>query len=311
MDRLIDYLFFVGPGRGSVFRRSPSLKRTKSLLGNGIEPLSTWHKISRPVPTILCHFPAAQHTDLELPPDVAYFCQPEGPCVQLSDPKLHVFMLTDTESNIHTYGICLSIPHLFDPLLKAQLPASAVNKGKVWEVNDSESLCIQEWGVLSVCILTRHPFYQFFAKCLRTLSHFVDHFGGKELNWNALIQAQMNTMKKKNKTQQQKHNNGSHTHLKQQRQIVMEVQEWMERLVALQAPSSGVNVLEVELEVDPAIIVCYPPPNRLPLFELSVHRLFQRLEVCLVIDIYKLVLSEEKVRGTQIHYKKNRGLSMQ
>ena len=290
MDRLIDYLFFVGPGRGSVFRRSPSLKRSKSLLGNGIEPLSTWHKISRPVPTILCHFPATQHKDLELPADVAYFCQPEGPCVQLSDPKLHVFMLTDTESNIHTYGICFSIPHLFDPLLKAQVPSSAVSKGKVWEVNDSESVCIQEWGVLSVCILTRHPFYQFFAKCLRTLLHFVNHFGGKDLNWNALIQAQMNAMK----SQQNGH---AHSN---QRQIVLEVQEWIERLVALQAPSPGINILEVELEVDPAMIVCYPPPNRLPLFELSVHRLFQRLEVCLVIDIYKLVLSEEKVRITQI-----------
>ncbi len=289
MDRLIDYLFFVGPGRGSVFRRSPSLKRTKSLLGNGIEPLSTWHKISRPVPTILCHFPATQHKDLELAPDVAYFCQPEGPCVQLSEPKLHIFMLTDTESNIHTYGICLSIPHLFDPLLKAQLPASAVSKGKVWEVNDSESVCIQEWGVLSMCILTRHPFYQFFAKCLKTLSHFVDHFGGKDLNWNALIQAQMNTLKR---TKQKR--NG-HAHSKQHRQIVSEVQEWIERLVSLQAPSPGINVLEVELEVDPAMIVCSPTPNRLPLFELSVHRLFQRLEVCLVIDIYKLVLSEEKV----------------
>ena len=290
MDRLIDYLFFVGPGRGSVFRRSPSLKRSKSLLGNGIEPLSTWHKISRPVPTILCHFPATQHKDLELSADVAYFCQPEGPCVQLSDPKLHIFMLTDTESNIHTYGICLSIPHLFDPLLKAQVPSSAVSKGKVWKVNDSESICIQEWGVLSVCILTRHPFYQFFAKCLRTLSHFVDHFGGKDLNWNSLIQAQMTAMK----TQQNGH---AHSN---QRQIVLEVQEWIERLVALQAPSPGVNVLEVELEVDPAMIVCYPPPNRLPLFELSVHRLFQRLEVCLVIEIYKLVLSEEKVNVMQI-----------
>ena len=285
MDRLIDYLFFVGPGRGSVFRRSPSLKRSKSLLGNGIEPLSTWHKISRPVPTILCHFPVTQHKDFELPADVSYFCQPEGPCVQLSDPKLHVFMLTDTESNIHTYGICLSIPHLFDPLLKAQVPSSAVSKGKVWEVNDSESVCIQEWGVLSVCILTRHPFYQLFAKCLRTLSHFIDHFGGKDLNWNALIQAQMNATK-------MQQNGHAHSN---QRQIVQEVQEWIERLVALQAPSPGINVLEVELEVDPATMVCYPPPNRLPLFELSVHRLFQRLEVCLVIDIYKLVLSEEKV----------------
>ena len=285
MDKLIDYLFFVGPGRGSVFRRSPSLKRSQSSPGGGIEPLTTWHKISRPVPTILCHFPQnTQDNELELPLDVAYFCQPEGPCVQLSEPKMHVFMLTDTETNIHTYGVCLSLPHLFDPLLKAQAPLSAVSKSTVWEVNDSESVCIQEWGVLSVCILARHPFIQFFVKCLKTLLHFVDHFGGKDLNWNAIIQAQINTCKNLQ-------NGNSHP----KHHIVQEVQEWIEKLVSLQAPSPSVNVLEIELEVDPASMVCYPPSNRLPLFELHVHKLFQRLEVCFVIDIYKLVLSEEKV----------------
>ena len=287
MDRLIDYLFFVGPGRGSVFRRSPSLKRSVSSPGNAFEPLTTWHKISRPVPTILCQFPPNNQTrDAELSFDVAYFCQPEGPCVQMSETKTHVFMLTDTESNIQTYGICLSIPHLFDPLLKAQAPSTCITRSTVWEVNDSESVCIQEWGVLSVCILTRHPFFNFFAKCLNTLLHFVDHFGGKDLNWNAIIQSQIKSSKNL-----QNGGDGRHS----SRRIIEEVLDWINKLVSLQAPSPCVNILEVELEVDPATMVCYPPPNRLPLFELQVHKLFQRLEVCLVIDIYKLVLSEEKV----------------
>ena len=196
---------------------------------------------------------------------------------------MHVFMLTDTESNMQTYGVCLSIPHLFDPLLKAQVP-SAVSRRGVCEMNDSESMCIQEWGVLSVCILTRHPFFHFFAKCLKTVLHFIDHFGGKDLNWNALIKAQMKSSKLKN--------GDSHSNLR----IVREIQDWIDELVSLHAPSPTINIMEVELEVDPASMVCYPPANRLPIFELHVHRLFQRLEVCFVIDIYKLVLSEEKVR---------------
>ena len=294
MDRLIDYLFFVGPGRGSVFRRSPSLKRSSSSpRGGAVESITSWHKISRPVPTILCHFPLHhKKSDPNLPLDVAYFCQPEGPCVQLSEPKMHIFMLTDTESNVQTYGICLSIPHLFDPLLKAQAPSSSVKRSAVWEVNDSESVCIQEWGVLSICILTRHPFYHFFAKCLKTLSHFVDHFGGKELNWNAIIQAQITAAKNLHVQ-----NGGGDSH-SDKGNIVQEVQDWIERLVTLKAPSPNVNVLELELEVDPAVMVCYPPPNRLPIFDLPVHKLFQKLEVCFVIDIYKLVLSEEKVSHT-------------
>lgn len=295
MDRLIDYLFFVGPGRGSVFRRSSSLKRSTSSSASAAESLISWHKISRPVPTILCHFPLSQKNEIpELPLDVAYFCQPEGPCVHLSEPQIHVFMLTDTESNTQTYGICLSLAHLFDPLLKAQtLSSSAVNKKTMTSdpLNDSESVCIQEWGVLSVCILTRHPFFQFFAKCLKTLAHFVDHFGGRELNWNAIIQAQIMNSSKNLR-------NGATSQSTQQ--IVQEVLEWVNKLVSLHAPSPHINVLEIELEVDPATMVSYPPPNRLPLFQLHVHRLFQRLEVCFVIDIYKLVLSEEKVRVCMI-----------
>ena len=57
----------------------------------------------------------------------------------------------------------------------------------------------------------------------------------------------------------------------------------------------GEIALEVELEVNPALVVSYPPSNRLPLLELPVHKVFKKLGVCNVIDIYKLVLSEQKV----------------
>lgn len=273
-NRLVDYLALVGPGRGVVFEKSLSESGGTVSFGSSLGGLTTgsWHKLSHPRPTILRKFPALEHKDFELASDIAYFCQPEGCCTNVTEPQTHVFLLTDTETNVQTYGVCLSLPHLFDPLLKAQ----DHGEGQCG-LTDSDSLCIQEWGVLSVCILSRHPFFTFFKKCLNTLAHFVEHFCGTELTWNALIESQY----------------WPHS----QNRAVEEIEHWVEQLLTLRAPIPGENALEVELEVDPAVVVSYPPSNRLPVLELSVHRVFRRLGVCNVIDIYKLVLSEQKVRS--------------
>lgn len=275
-ERLIDYLILVGPGKGVAFDASLKQPSPGSSLGS-------WQPISHPHPTILRKFPAKSHPDFELVPDVAYFCQPDGCCIDCSSPKTHVFMLTDTETNIRTYGICLSMSHLFDPLVKLQA------ENDFCSVGEADALCIQEWGLLSVCILSRHPFFTFFARCLETLSHFVDHFCGEQLTWNGLIRSQF--VPAQGSDARQPGNIGSWF------TVVREVERWIERLLALKVPQPGESALEVELEVDPAVVICYPLHNRLPLLDLSLHSVFKRVGVCNLIDIYKLVLSEEKVSG--------------
>ena len=262
-ERLVDYFLIIGPGRGVVFNKP---KGRKTSFGNR---LNSWYKVSHPVPTILRRFPETDHKDSELPFDVTYFCQPNGCCADVREPRSHIFMLTDTETNIHTYGVCLSLPHLFGSLTSTQEA----------EVLNSDSICIQEWGVLSICILSRHPFFDFFEKSLNTLFHFVDHFCGKDFNWNTLIQARYQP-------------SGLHSNTGN---MVHEIEEWINGLISLKAPIPCESALEVELEVDPATVVCYPPSSRLPLLELSVHKMFQRLGVCNVLEIFKLVLSEQKV----------------
>ena len=76
---------------------------------------------------------------------------------------------------------------------------------------------------------------------------------------------------------------------------MQEVEKWIDGLISLKAPIPCESALEVELEVDPATVVCYPPSSRLPLLELPVHKMFQRLGVCNVLEIFKLILSEQKV----------------
>lgn len=270
-ERLIDYVIVVGPGRGLLFDQS---KQRKTSFGS-LACLDSWYRVSQPVPTILRRFPATDHKGFELAFDMAYFCQPNGCCADIREPRSHVFMLTDTETNVHTYGVCLSLPHLFDSLPSTQ----------ECDILDSDSICIQEWGVLSVCILSHHPFFHFFEKSLKTLFHFVEHFGGSDLNWNALIQSHYQPA-------------GLHGDKSEDARwnVIQEVEEWIEGLASLKAPIPCESALEVELEVDPATVVCYPPPNRFPLLELPVHKIFQKLGVCTVLEIFKLVLSEQKVR---------------
>lgn len=278
-DRLVDYLVLVGPKRGVTFEPVilPKAERGKKQQSSSSSLHdSSWQNITSPVPAILCHFPHTSHKDLELVPDMAYFCQPEGCCLEMTHPKTHLFMLTDTETNKRTYGTCLTFPHLYDPHKKKQQDSSQCNL-------ESDSLCIQEWGVLSVCILSRHPFFSFFAKCLKTLSHFMEHFGDSELSWNRLLQANSASPPKSDAKQGKKS------------PFLVEVEEWISNLLLLPVPESGRCGLEVELEVEPAVFVCSPSKHRLPLLDLPLHQVFLRVGVHTVIEIFKLVLSEQKV----------------
>ena len=284
-ERLVDYLLLVGPGRGVVFEKSFENGSKGSFTSSLGLLSSSWHKVSSPMPTILRRFPSKDRPNFELAFDIAYFCQPEGCCESITEPRSHVFMLTDTETNIQTYGVCLSVPHLFDPLMKAQSP-----EREMCDLEEPDSMCIQEWGALSICILSRHPFFSFFESCLKTLHHFVANFCRDNLTWNALIRSQFVAQTQPVQTQTGLHGNAGYIH-----KAVLETESWINNLLAMKAPVPGVTALEVELEVNPALVICYPPSNRLPLFELSVHKVFKKLGVCNVIDIYKLVLSEQKV----------------
>ena len=260
--RLVDYLVLVGPG--AVDPMSPR-RRSSS---------KSEYQDSAITPKIFNRFPAADHKDYELSCDVAYFCQPEGHTRYFIDePKTHVFMLTNTVTNTKTYGVCLSLPHLFDPLSKCN--------GSVNDPSDSVESFIQEWGVLSICLLSKHPFFNFFTQSLITLTHFVQDFGETEPLWAELLNHKPSSL-------------DSPLISSRRQRMLAEILSWIEQLLTLEAPEPG-SALEVELEVNPALLLAYPSATRLPLFDLSVHEVFKRLDVCTVIEIFKLVFSEHKV----------------
>ncbi|XP_039391054.1 MAP kinase-activating death domain protein isoform X11 [Mauremys reevesii] len=70
-------------------------------------------------PELLRRYPLEDHSDFPLPPDVVFFCQPEG-CLSvrqkrmsLRDDTSFVFTLTDKDSGVIRYGICVNFYRSF------------------------------------------------------------------------------------------------------------------------------------------------------------------------------------------------------
>ncbi|XP_055994955.1 MAP kinase-activating death domain protein isoform X15 [Sorex fumeus] len=96
--RLLDYLVIVGARHPS----SDSVAQT---------------------PELLRRYPLEDHAEFPLPPDVVFFCQPEG-CLSvrqrrlsLRDDTSFVFTLTDKDTGVTRYGICVNFYRSFQKRL--------------------------------------------------------------------------------------------------------------------------------------------------------------------------------------------------
>ncbi|XP_027742264.1 MAP kinase-activating death domain protein isoform X31 [Empidonax traillii] len=92
--RLLDYLVIIGARHPS----SDSVAQT---------------------PELLRRYPLEDHADFPLPPDVVFFCQPEG-CLSVRQKRMSfrddtsfVFTLTDKDTGVIRYGICVNFYRSF------------------------------------------------------------------------------------------------------------------------------------------------------------------------------------------------------
>ncbi|XP_074765556.1 MAP kinase-activating death domain protein isoform X12 [Athene noctua] len=93
-SRLLDYLVIIGARQPS----SDSVAQT---------------------PELLRRYPLEDHVDFPLPPDVVFFCQPEG-CLSVRQKRMSfrddtsfVFTLTDKDTGVIRYGICVNFYRSF------------------------------------------------------------------------------------------------------------------------------------------------------------------------------------------------------
>lgn len=118
--RLLDYILIVGTRHPN---RNDSVVQT---------------------PELLRRYPLEDHNDFPLPPDVVFFCQPEG-CVSvgprrltLRDSSSFVYALTEKDSGRTRYGICVNF---YRPFQRRRSRTRRLHRSDVTQQQETASSC--------------------------------------------------------------------------------------------------------------------------------------------------------------------------
>ncbi|CAF3636947.1 unnamed protein product, partial [Rotaria sordida] len=156
-------------------------------------------------PELLRRYPLEDHKDFALPPDVIFFCQPEG-CINTGHQRTgfqqltsFVFTLTEKDSNRQRFGICINFYRHFS---RRSYSIHSHNQQKI-DGNDSSddntgtnnhlTVTNEQIGgdgidnnerkrkrrlrnntLTSICLISHHPFFTRFRECLITLKTIID-----------------------------------------------------------------------------------------------------------------------------------------
>ncbi|XP_040184182.1 LOW QUALITY PROTEIN: MAP kinase-activating death domain protein [Rana temporaria] len=299
--RLLDYLVIVGARQPS----SDSIAQT---------------------PELLRRYPLEDYHDFPLPPDVVFFCQPEG-CLSvrqkrmsLRDDTSFVFTLTDKDSGIIRYGICVNFYRSFqkripkDKSRKQPKPASEngsegsdgghpLQAESASDINHSPHQKRLSKGVqrsrnstlTSLCIISHYPFFSTFRECLYTLKRLVDCCSDRLVSKKAGISkgVQRDTM--------WRIFTGS-LQLEEKSNVLLhdlrEIEAWIYRLLRSPTPVPGQKRVDVEilpLELQPPLTFALPEPSRFSLVDFPLHLPLELLGVDACLQVLSCILLEHKV----------------
>ena len=153
-------------------------------------------------PELLRRYPLEDHKDFTLPPDVIFFCQPEG-CINTGHQRAgfrqltsFVFTLTEKDSNRQRFGICVNFYRHFSrrtcSIHNTNQPKSeptdssddgnhfVASKEPIEANNGSEGnerkrkRRLRNNTLTSICLISHHPFFTRFRECLVTLKTIID-----------------------------------------------------------------------------------------------------------------------------------------
>uniref|UniRef100_A0A8C2IA77 MAP kinase-activating death domain protein n=1 Tax=Cyprinus carpio TaxID=7962 RepID=A0A8C2IA77_CYPCA len=265
-------------------------------------------------PQLLRRYPLEDHNDFPLPPDVVFFCQPEG-ClsirqrrVSLRDDTSFVFALTDKDSGITRYGICLNFYRSFQ---KGHHRPRSEGKGKksFWNSEpggSGKSPRSKRSGrpapqnrnstLTSLCILSHYPFFSTFRECLYILKRMVDCCS-QRLNQRptAAKSTQRDTMWRvfTGALSVEEKEKGS-----QVLQDLREIESWVYRLLRSPVPVAGQRRVDVEVlphELQPALTFALPDPSRFSIVDFPLHLPLELLGVDACLQVLACILLEHKV----------------
>ncbi|KAM4720645.1 MAP kinase-activating death domain protein isoform 11-T11 [Rhinophrynus dorsalis] len=302
--RLLDYLVIIGARQPS----SDSVAQT---------------------PELLRRYPLEDHPEFPLPPDVVFFCQPEG-CLSvrqkrmsLRDDTSFVFTLTDKDSGVIRYGICVNFYRSFQKRLpkdksrKPPKPASengsegsdgghslqAPSAESTPDINHSPRGKRLSKGtqrsrnstLTSLCIISHYPFFSTFRECLYTLKRLVDCCSER------LVSKKAGVTKGVQRDTMWRIFTGS-LQLEEKSNVLLhdlrEIEAWIYRLLRSPTPVPGQKRVDVEvlpLELQPALTFALPDPSRFSLVDFPLHLPLELLGVEACLQVLSCILLEHKV----------------
>ncbi|XP_066439436.1 MAP kinase-activating death domain protein isoform X7 [Eleutherodactylus coqui] len=302
--RLLDYLVIIGARQPS----SDSVAQT---------------------PELLRRYPLEDHPEFPLPPDVVFFCQPEG-CLSvrqkrmsLRDDTSFVFTLTDKDSGVIRYGICVNFYRSFqkripkdksrkqpkpapengcdgsdggqslqDPSAESTPDINHSPRGKRLSKGAQRS---RNSTLTSLCVISHYPFFSTFRECLYTLKRLVDCCSDRLVSKKAGISkgVQRDTM--------WRIFTGS-LQLEEKSNVLLhdlrEIEAWIYRLLRSPTPVPGQKRVDVEvlpLELQPPLTFALPDPSRFSLVDFPLHLPLELLGVEACLQVLSCILLEHKV----------------
>ncbi|XP_028370977.1 MAP kinase-activating death domain protein isoform X33 [Phyllostomus discolor] len=313
--RLLDYLVIVGARHPS----SDSVAQT---------------------PELLRRYPLEDHAEFPLPPDVVFFCQPEG-CLSvrqrrmsLRDDTSFVFTLTDKDTGVTRYGICVNFYRSFQKRMpKEKGEAGAGSRGKE---GPRATSALEEAGtegsesgsslqppsadstpdvnqsprgkhrakagsrsrnstLTSLCVLSHYPFFSTFRECLYTLKRLVDCCSERLLGKKLGIPRGI-----QRDTMWRIFTGALLVEEKSSALLhdLREIEAWIYRLLRSPVPVSGQKRVDIEVlpqELQQALTFALPDPSRFSLVDFPLHLPLELLGVDACLQVLTCILLEHKV----------------
>ncbi|XP_059958894.1 MAP kinase-activating death domain protein isoform X48 [Mesoplodon densirostris] len=313
--RLLDYLVIVGARHPS----SDSVAQT---------------------PELLRRYPLEDHAEFPLPPDVVFFCQPEG-CLSVRQRRMSlredtsfVFTLTDKDTGVTRYGICVNFYRSFQKRMpKEKGEAGAGSRGK----EGPHATCISEEvgtessesgpslqppradstpdvnqsprgkrrakaesrsrnsTLTSLCVLSHYPFFSTFRECLYTLKRLVDCCSER------LLGKKLGIPRGIQRDTMWRIFTGSLLVEEKSSALLhdlREIEAWIYRLLHSPVPVSGQKRVDIEVlpqELQQALTFALPDPSRFTLVDFPLHLPLELLGVDACLQVLTCILLEHKV----------------
>ncbi|OON20464.1 DENN domain protein, partial [Opisthorchis viverrini] len=246
-------------------------------------------------PQLLRCYPNTNHKDFELPKEVVFFCQPDGCLISNRStadlgPESFIFTLTDKDTGKVRFGISLNF---FRLLCEDQSDKRSGNE--VGQVRTEHSAASAgNWASLTTfCLISHHPFFSKFRKCLHLLKHLVDSAQlFLDRTTNPSQPGQVWSLMTGGVTGQ------TATDAVCQR-LFAEIETWIYRILSTPAPlpeRSCVYLSAVPDSIEPPLIFALPDKTRLTLVDFPLHLPLELLGVQTCLKVLTAIMLEQKSR---------------